>query len=124
MLPNAGDNLFDLFLFDGVEWVFEEVLQAGVNFIFESGGVSQFRIMGIEPDAGLDPGDVTAFITGLTFVADGRFTGTMTPITIEVPGAVPEPSALLLLGAGIVWLRSAQRRRSRELRVTGSHTGL
>ena len=35
---------------------------------------------GIETSAGLNPQDATAFITGLTFVSEGSFTGTMTPI--------------------------------------------
>lgn len=82
LLPEAGDNLFDLYLFDGTDFVFETTLQAGVEHSFNS-GVDRFRILGIEASAGLDPNDVTAFVTGLTFVSDGQFTGTMTPITAD-----------------------------------------
>lgn len=81
LLPEVGDNLFDLYLFDGSAFVFEAVLEAGEEYFFEPGGVDIFRIQGIETWAGLDPADPIAFVTGLTFVADGVFTGTMTPIT-------------------------------------------
>jgi hypothetical protein len=37
----------------------------------------------------LDPNNVTAFITGLTFIADGDFTGTMTPLITEVSDLAP-----------------------------------
>lgn len=47
------------------------------------GGVDRFRVLGIESSAGLDPNNVTAFVTGLAFVTDGQFTGTMTPIIAQ-----------------------------------------
>lgn len=81
MLPNAGDNLFYLHVFNGSEWVYWGVISAGVPYSFGGNGVSKFRVSGIEPTAGLNPKDPTAFVSGLTFVADGQFTGTMTPLT-------------------------------------------
>jgi hypothetical protein len=71
--------------------------------------VSRFRILGIEVEAGLDPLNVTAFVTGLTFVADGQLTGTMTPLTVEVP----TPAAILLVGSGLLTFAVAVRRRRR-----------
>jgi hypothetical protein len=44
-----------------------------------------------------------AFVTGLTFVGGGSFTGTMTPITAQV-AAVPEPAAFGLLGSALAGL--------------------
>jgi len=82
---------------------------AGAEFFFPAGGVSQFSVRGIEASAGLDPNDVTAFITGLTWVGLGEFTGTMTPVIQSVsPSPVPLPSGLLLLCVGLVaigWTR-------------------
>jgi hypothetical protein len=69
--------------------------------------------MGLNPASGVDPNDPTAFVLGLSFVADGNFTGTMTPITFEV-AAVPETStwAMMLLGfAGVGYM--AYRRKSK-----------
>jgi hypothetical protein len=66
------------------------LLPAGQEYFFPAGGVDHFSVRGITLSAKLDPGNVTAFITGLTFTGSGRFTGTMTPIIVEVP-SVPEP---------------------------------
>lgn len=106
-LPDIGDGLFDLFLFDGSDWLFEATLQAGNEFNFGVGGVARFRVLGIETSAGLDPSDTTAFITGVSFTANGRFTGTMTAITAEVP----EPPMLALIGLMLTGLALTKHRR-------------
>jgi hypothetical protein len=80
ILPEAGDNSFDLYRWNGSKYVFHATVQSGVEFPFPSGGVDRFRVLGIELGAGLDPNNATAFVTGLTFVSSGQFTGTMTPI--------------------------------------------
>jgi len=48
----------------------------------------------------VDPADVTAFTTELTFVGGGQLSGSMTPIT-EFVESVPEPTTILLLGLGL-----------------------
>jgi probable HAF family extracellular repeat protein len=64
-------------------------LAAGELFDFRTHGfargVHRFRVTGIEGQAGLDPDNPYAFPTQLSFVADGRFTGTMQPLC-EPPG--------------------------------------
>ena len=87
-------------MWDGTQFdLVDNALAAGQTFDFLTNGflngVSEFEITGIDPAAGLSPTDVTAFVTGLTFVADGSFTGTMQPIAAAV--AVPGPIA----GAGL-----------------------
>jgi hypothetical protein len=61
-------------------------------------GVAQFRVADIEQSAGLDPADPTAFVTGVSFVAAGRFTGTMTPLcqthSLPVQAKVPPGKSL------------------------------
>jgi hypothetical protein len=61
-------------------------------------GVAQFRVADIEASAALDPADPTAFVTGLSFVAAGSFTGTMTPLcqghSLPVQAKVPPGRAL------------------------------
>ncbi len=104
LLPNVGDGLFDLFTCGGSSL---GTATAGIVFGFGQGGLSCFSVRGIETSAGIDPNNVTAFITGLTFTADGTFTGTMTPITTNVP----EPSSVFLLVSGLLALAEANRRK-------------
>jgi hypothetical protein len=52
-------------------------------FDFPTTGVSTFTVTGIDPADNLDPANATAFDTGLTFVADGNFNGTQTPIVSQ-----------------------------------------
>lgn len=102
LLPDVGDGSFEL-LFNGAGGPELHIVQDGVQFFFPVGGVAEFSVRGIEESAGLDPGNVTAFVTGLTFVSPGQFTGTMTPITVFVPdAAVPVPGTLALLALGLI----------------------
>jgi hypothetical protein len=72
-------------------------------------GVSEFEIIGIDP--GVNPTDITAFVTGLTFTMDGSFTGTMQPIVEET---TPVPAALLLFGTSLGALGLLGWRRKRK----------
>jgi hypothetical protein len=126
-LPNIGDGVYDLILFDEFDSPFDTGIDIDVavldTFDFTTGllpeigveGVSKFSIRGIEVAAGLDPTDPTEFVTGLTFVGDGEFTGTMTPITqtVIVGGdlAVPEPGALTLFVVSLAGLGFLRRRK-------------
>ena len=106
MLPEVGDNKFNLYLFNGANYVFEAIIEAEDLYSFDSDGVDRFRIMGIEASAGLDPNNATAFPTALTFVSDGSFTGTMTPIVVNQvdidikPGSYP--NCLNMNGHGLI----------------------
>jgi hypothetical protein len=119
IMPNIGDGEFALWLFDGLDYAFEATILAEEEYFFAD-GVDRFRILGIDPGLGLDPNDPLAFATGLSFVADGWFTGTMTPITLEVPGGtavIPLPAGLWLglSGLGILGLAGARHRRARSV---------
>jgi hypothetical protein len=102
ILPNVGDGNFELTFGNTAT-----TIQADTQFFFPQGGVSEFSVRGIETSANLDPNDVTAFITGLTFVGSGQFTGTMTPVTTTVP----EPGSLALFGVGLAGVGSLIARR-------------
>jgi hypothetical protein len=83
--------------------------------LFPQGGVSAFRVTDIETSVGLDPNNVTNFITGLTFANSGDFTGTMTPLTEFVPDPrqVPETASLTFVLIGILGLAVVRRRMHR-----------
>lgn len=97
----VGDGRYDLWLWDGTQWVDAgQSLTGGESFSFGAAGVAQFRITGIEPSAGLNPVALN-FVTGLTFTGDGQFNGSMTPLVAQV---VPEPATPLMLLAGLALL--------------------
>ena len=113
-LPAVGDNLFILSFLLGQNLISQQ-LAANIQFFFPPGGVGAFDVTGIETSAMLDPNNVTAFITGLTFASDGDFTGTMIPLITDVPlESIPEPATLLLLGTTMAGLGLARWKRGRQ----------
>ncbi len=104
ILPDVGDGLFEL-----LSGSTTQTVATGVEFFFHAGGVSEFSVRGIETSTGLDPGNVTAFITGLTWVWLGEVTGTMTPVIQFVPAVngVRFPGSLVCLApvSSLAWTR-------------------
>jgi hypothetical protein len=97
-LPN-GDETFQVEFGNGQT----APLRAGEEFDFTAsipGGVSSFRITGIDTTEALDPANPTAFVTGLTFATDAStdYTVTMVPIVIDPDDldrdGVPNPADL------------------------------
>ena len=88
-----GDNIYTLIASDSREDETDAgerrafTLPAGQTFDFTKNGfgagVPAFEVLRIAPVANLDPSNPTAFVTEVTFGTggNGRFTGTMTPMT-------------------------------------------
>jgi PEP-CTERM motif len=114
-LPSIQTDDFDLSYLENGSWRTATVAPGG-TFDFPDGGVTSFDVTGIDPSLMLDPGDTTAFVTGLTFTADGSFTGTQTPITSG--SAVPEPSTWAMMLLGVAGLGFSGFRRASSRGVT------
>lgn len=116
ILPNIGDGEYDIFGWDGADFTtFLGDAFAGIAFDFGPLGVEQFRVLGIETSAMLDPLDNTAFVTGLTFTSAGAVVMSQTPVTFDtdsVVTSVSAPSVISLLGIGFLSLIYIRRRNN------------
>lgn len=74
-------------------------------------GVDAFEVTGIELAAGLDPANPGAFVTRLSFVGSGRFTGIQTPIVAAVGCPILEVGSYDDRRLGN---RSSRRRRRKQ----------
>jgi PEP-CTERM motif len=115
VLPaGIGDGLYDIFGLgaNGATTLLAHDWAAGASFDFGAAGVDAFRVGGIEASAGIDPANVTGFVTGMTFTRQGLFTGTQTPITLDVAAAVPEPQTYALFALGLLAIGWRSRRNA------------
>ena len=110
---DVGDGLYEVWTWDGTAWLQSaDGVASGASFDFTAHGfatgVDRFQIRGIEASANVNAFDVTGFVTGLSFVANGNFTGTMQAITT----VVPEPATWALWLAGAAAVLTWRRRRT------------
>lgn len=123
LFPDLGDaDGYTVFLLSDLVHPYATHVGAGGNpFLVDFasiGGVSGFRIAGIDPALGLDPDNANAFVTGLTFDVTGQTTVnlTQTPIRFDTNGsAVPEPASWGMLLFGFAGIGGLLRRRRQVL---------
>ncbi len=80
---------------------------SGVQYNFSSlGGLAGFQITGINPAAAIDGSNSAAFVSGLSFVSTGNFSGTMVPI-LQVPQATDTASTITAGQSDTVYIAPA-----------------
>lgn len=105
-LPNIGGlNDYSLYLWENGGWVFDTSLAPDTLFRFGTGGVSEFEVLGINP--AVDASSGNEFVTQVSFVGNGSFTGSMTAV-------VPEASTWMMMALGFTGLGVAGYRVSRR----------
>jgi hypothetical protein len=108
-LPNIGNlNDYSLYLWENGKWEFDALLAPDTLFNFGPGGVNEFEILGINP--GVDASNGNGFVTQVSFVGGGSFTGSMTAV-------VPEPSTWAMLVLGFAGLGYASHRARSRLSI-------
>ena len=88
-LPTGyGDDIYDLYMWNNTGWYDTGLnIDGGETYTFtEEFGVDRLSIRGIEAYEELDPNNVTAFVTGLSFMNTNEVTMTMTPVTVNYEG--------------------------------------
>jgi len=124
VLPTGfDDNAFELWLMTPDGWKLDQEITGGVEHFFAQDGVSQFRILGIDVDAMLDPADARAFVTGVSF--EGNPLGgtqsqqvrqvAITEFVDDSATSVSEPSGLALMLIAMGGLVFVARRKKKLL---------
>jgi len=60
------------------------VVDPETPYDFPAGGVSEFSVTNIDTGNMIDPSDTAAFVTAVSFVSSGQFTGTQTPLVENI----------------------------------------
>lgn len=85
MLPrfNEKGKPYNIYVWDGNAFVFLQDLEPGIELKFQEGGVTKFKVLGIDPAQNICWSD--PFMMAISFASTGTFNGTKTPITNNVP---------------------------------------
>ena len=118
VFPTIGSSHYSVYALGDLSTLLFSNIVGGQVIDFTSlagyaNGIAGFSLRGVDVGAGLDPTNDQAFVTGLTFVGNGRVSITQTPFTETV--GVPEPSTWALLLTGFAGLGVGLRRRRNAL---------
>jgi Nidogen-like len=98
ILPVLGDNFYQLWLGSASNPVYIADIIGGSEYFFSDLGfdlgVDFFRILGVDSQLDINPNDVTAFVTGLTFTRAGEVRWVQNPLSNpsdDVSRSVNEP---------------------------------
>lgn len=86
--PDWQNKKYDVYIWENNEYVLYDSVKSMGSVSFPSGGISRFKVIGIDPEYKICP-DARGYVFAMYFTESGVFNGSRVPITAPSPNNVP-----------------------------------